>query len=227
MADQTLVRRARIAVACLGAVIVTDLVAVLADYQLLRALRARTTGAGIATGPVEIEEGFVALTAFAQLATVVLTAIFFLRWFHRAYASLGELGESGLKYSPGWAVGGFFVPFLNLVRPREVMLELWKRASRLWSERSDLVLGQPQPKKWVDAWWTSFLAASLLGNVAGRMALNAEERLAQITAARVGLAADVVDFAAALVAIALVRNVTRLLAPLLRGAAPHSSPAPL
>lgn len=226
MSDQTLIRRARIAVACLCVVIVADLVAVLADYRLLQALRARTTGAGIATGSVEMEEGFAAFMALVQLAAVLLTAIFFLRWFHRAYASLGELGESGLKYSPRWAVGGFFVPILNLFRPREVMMELWTRASRLWSERRELVAGQGPPKKIVDAWWMTFLAASILGNVAGRMALNAEERLAQILATRVGLAADVVDLAAALVAIALVRNVSRLLAPLLRGAA-RTSPAPL
>ena len=227
MPDQALVRRARIAVACLCAVVLADATAVFADYRLLRALRARTTGAGIATGTVEMEEGFAAFMGLVQVAAVLLTAIFFLGWFHRAYASLGDLGESGLRYSPRWAVGGFFIPILNLFRPREVMMELWTRAERLWSERRELVAGLEPPKKIVDAWWMSFLAASILGNVAGRMALNAEERLAQILATRVGLAADLVDFAAAFVAIALVQNVTRLVAPLLRGAAPHSSPAPL
>jgi hypothetical protein len=105
------------------------------------------------------------------------------------------------------------------------MRELWERASALWAERPEQVAGHAPPRKLLDAWWFSFLAASVLGNVAGRMALRAEDRLAEILAARVGLAADVLDFAAALVAIALVRNVTALLAPLLRGSALRTSPS--
>ncbi|MFC1995866.1 DUF4328 domain-containing protein [Chloroflexota bacterium] len=44
----------------------------------------------------------------------VITAVLFYMWIHRAHRNLPSLGVSGLKYSPGWAVGGFFIPILNL-----------------------------------------------------------------------------------------------------------------
>src|SRR5689334_7274535 len=59
----------------------------------------------------------------AKLALLVATAVAFLIWFHRAHKNLPALGARELKYTPGWAVGGFFVPLLNLVRPADVMRE--------------------------------------------------------------------------------------------------------
>ena len=53
------------------------------------------------------------------------TSVAFLFWFHRVQKNLPALGGRELKYTPGWAVGGFFVPFLNLVRPIQVMREVW------------------------------------------------------------------------------------------------------
>ena len=39
------------------------------------------------------------------------------------------LGANNLKYTPKWAVGCFFVPFLNLVMPYQVVREIWKASN--------------------------------------------------------------------------------------------------
>ncbi|HEV8486769.1 MAG TPA: DUF4328 domain-containing protein [Blastocatellia bacterium] len=50
----------------------------------------------------------------------------FLIWIYRVHRNLPALGVVRPRYSPGWAVGWFFVPIMNLVRPYDVLGELWK-----------------------------------------------------------------------------------------------------
>lgn len=43
----------------------------------------------------------------------------FLVWFWLAYRNLDAL-DLRRRYGTGWAIGGWFVPFLNLARPKQV-----------------------------------------------------------------------------------------------------------
>src|SRR6478735_8387327 len=38
-------------------------------------------------------------------------------WIYRAHANLREAGVAELRYSPGWSVGSFLVPLVNLAVP--------------------------------------------------------------------------------------------------------------
>jgi hypothetical protein len=56
------------------------------------------------------------------LATIVA----FLMWVHRAYLNLARAGAPGLRFTPGWAVGYWFVPVLNIVRSKQILDDLWR-----------------------------------------------------------------------------------------------------
>ncbi len=60
-----------------------------------------------------------------QILIWIRTAIAFLIWFHRVNKNLPSLRQTGLIFTPGWAVGFFFVPFFNLVRPFQAMRAAW------------------------------------------------------------------------------------------------------
>ncbi|MSP62794.1 MAG: DUF4328 domain-containing protein [Myxococcales bacterium] len=83
------------------------------------------TGPGLSAGaPSMLLRGTAALESLAAFASFIV----FLVWLHRACAGArSELGAI-MPYSPGWAVGWFFVPFANLVMPYKVMRAL-KQAS--------------------------------------------------------------------------------------------------
>jgi hypothetical protein len=60
-------------------------------------------------------------------ATVVLLGLIagaacFIPWFHRAYKNL--MTWHATRFRSGWAIGAWFVPFLNLVRPYQIAKEL-------------------------------------------------------------------------------------------------------
>lgn len=107
--------------------------------------------------------------AVVYLATIVL----FLCWIGRAYRNVGALSTRKSRFAPGWAVGSWFVPFLNLVRPYQIVRETW------WvsSSPSDADRAEPgcTPKapaivKW---WWAVFLISGSFGQMVSRKALSA------------------------------------------------------
>jgi hypothetical protein len=90
-----------------------------------------------------------------SVAFGALTAAAFLTWLHRARANLPALGIADARWSPGWAVGWWFGPGMNLIRPYQVIAEVWRASdpeapAAGWRARPvSAVLG------W---WWALFLA---------------------------------------------------------------------
>src|SRR5947209_8456564 len=50
----------------------------------------------------------------AQVLLRLTTVVVFGMWIYRANHNVRALGARELRYTPGWAVGWFFVPILNL-----------------------------------------------------------------------------------------------------------------
>src|SRR4051812_38912574 len=63
------------------------------------------------------------LLELVQLALFIATVVTFLRWLHRAVRLAGTI-DADVGVTPGWAVGYWFVPFLNLYRPYQVVNHL-------------------------------------------------------------------------------------------------------
>lgn len=84
--------------------------------------------ASLGKSPAEVEPRAVELLGvvgfFAWTVSFVIAAVCFLRWKHRAYANLPALGSPAPRYSPGWTVGSYFVPILNLFRPYRAMKDV-------------------------------------------------------------------------------------------------------
>lgn len=86
----------------------------------------------------------------------------FLLWFSRAYRNLPSLGAAELKSSANEALLSFFIPFVNLVRPFQLIKEIWRG--------SDLSVVDPGQKVVFSAalvgyWWT-FLWISIVLRIA-------------------------------------------------------------
>jgi hypothetical protein len=139
--------------------------------------------------------------AVVQLLTLVVTGIVWLVWQHRGQANLVAARASGLRFTPGWAVGWWFVPFANLVKPFQTMRELWKASggeedwghSRTWP-----VIG------W---WWAAWLATGVLGRIGGAVVGRATTLEALRSGSRVLLLTQLVLLAGAILAIVLIRSV--------------------
>src|SRR5262245_32322284 len=72
------------------------------------------------------------LFGLQQLVQLVAVILFFV-WLHRVHVAVRQ--EQGTtKYTPGMAVGGWFIPFANFALPMLSMQDIWQR--KMGSDRS-------------------------------------------------------------------------------------------
>lgn len=111
--------------------------------------------------PVVIAQVFLIL--FSVIVRLV-GFILFLMWFRRAYKNIQIIGYK-TPYTDGWAVGGFFVPFINLFYPYEIMKTIWQKM-RLTAEGNNIThyLGSG-----IYGWWWAFwLFSNISSSIAGQ-----------------------------------------------------------
>jgi len=189
-------------------VIIVTIISVVSDSMQIQLLSRAQAGLSISEAEAIANDSRQATIGYIYFTVFVFTAIAFCVWIHRAHRNLPALGNRDLKYSPGWAVGAFFVPILSLFRPYQITKEIWKA--------SDPYIGTGG-KDWQDApvspliiwWWITFLISSYAGYISLRMSLSAKTIDDFLSLSFVTLTTDIVDILAAILAIALVRAIDR------------------
>lgn len=140
---------------------------------------------------VDRADTWVAVALIASSVALVLTAVAWLAWQHRA-ASLLQTRTRGWRGDPARGVVVWLIPVANLVAPLLVVAELVRGAGL----RMPLTLG---------AWWLSWLAAAVLAGFGTKHPdVLADQRLPDGLA----VAGDVLTVAAGLLAIGIVRHLT-------------------
>jgi hypothetical protein len=128
----------------------------------------------------------------------LFTAISFCRWIIKAHRRVREFGAQGMTISPGWAVGYFFVPFLNLVLPYRAMKELWQA-----SESASKWMKRPVPGL-LPLWWALWITAGVLGQYSLRLSMQTTTIESLKSATIVGLFDAAIGLSLNLVALRLV-----------------------
>ena len=81
-----------------------------------------------------------------------MCGVLFITWLFRRRTGARDLDRDlHASTSPGWAIGGWFVPFLNLWRPLQMVLDVFRGASG----SATALLGPV-------AWWVTLLTARVL-----------------------------------------------------------------
>jgi hypothetical protein len=141
----------------------------------------------------------------------IVTGITFLKWIYRAYKNIQGFGAEGLRFSPGWAVGYYFIPILSLIRPVQVMSEIWRASDdpRNWPKR---------PGSWlIVSWWTLFLIYTGVTQVSLEIAIQASTNDQWTLAAMLAIAGDLFSIPLSIAALRLVTEVYRRQKALVEG----------
>jgi hypothetical protein len=194
----------------LGVFTLVTLVAVVSDLLEATTLsRQLHDPAGLVQAQAVASDSRQALLASLQLAAYLVTAVAFLVWFHRAYANLPALGIEPLPFAPGWTVGAWLVPVLNLIRPKQIMDAIWRgsdpgrpRYDPFWCTGSVRIL--------VHLWWAVFVVSWLVDRTTAVLLGEESTTTGVLRAGSIGtLAADVLDLVLVGLCFELVRQATR------------------
>jgi hypothetical protein len=97
---------------------------------------------------------------YSGITTVAM--VFFYLWVYRTCKNLYAFEAGKPKYSPGWSVGWFFIPVVNLVMPFLVMLEILKKSGTKNTETT--AGGENKPSLlWIILWWALHLISLAVG----------------------------------------------------------------
>lgn len=141
-----------------------------------------------------------------ELGSMVTTGILFLTWMRRAYNNLPAFGMEEPKYSPGWAMWGFLVPFLNLIRPYQVMKELWRASDPDVRPGPGWVNVRVSPL--VGWWWGTYLLMNFVASLAVRIALEGGTEAGDIlVVTQLDVASSALTIPAAVFAAGVVREI--------------------
>jgi len=196
--------QALVGLLALGAVV--DLLGLLTGWRYAAGIQGLLSDPLADASAVSGVERVYALLGGAQLLTSGCTIVLWLVWQYRTYGAVRDLGAPGLlRYSQGWSVGAWFVPFVNLVRPLRMVDDLWTGADPDLPEHGPLTAGPGS--RLVPAWWGAFLLGEVLNRITGRLPGETLEDLH--TAALLGMANDLAWLVAGGLALVLVHRLSQ------------------
>ena len=135
----------------------------------------------------------------------IFTGVVFFIWIYRVYGNLPALGARYLRFTPGWAVGWFFIPFMNLFRPYQVVQEIWKASNPFYADDHSWKTTRSSPLiRW---WWILFLISTISGSFVAKVSGFEIEPKVFHQLARIKLISDGLDIVAAILAILVVRAI--------------------
>jgi hypothetical protein len=148
------------------------------------------------------------ILALLQLPVFLATSIVFLVWLNLSYKNLYVLRPSFLKFSSGWAVGYWFIPFLNLWKPFQVVREVWWESDpEIPQDQMFLTESLHSAPTYMGVWWAFWLGSNIANNIAGRMFdLEGTDNIA--AAGVVFVVTSMLSITAAILAILVVRDIT-------------------
>lgn len=134
----------------------------------------------------------------------IVSAIFILRWIHRANSNARHLGAEHMEFTPGWSIGYYFVPFLHLWKPYQAMSELWRASNRPSDWKYQVV-------SWLlPIWWALWICSNLLGHTIMKFSKEATELSEFMDLNMMVQISNVIAIPLALVFMALVSSIHRM-----------------
>jgi hypothetical protein len=162
------------------------------------------------------------IAAGLYFVAFVLAAVFFILWLHRAYSNLPALGVPKRRFDSNAAIWPWFVPILNLWRPKQVANDVWRGSNPAVASRELNLVPGPVPAL-LGFWWAGYIVTNALAGRAARLwwdtptaedagysALQGDTSGADSirAAASLELVAVCVDLVAAILAILVIRQLT-------------------
>lgn len=165
--------------------------------------------AGAACTPAEAQalELSEMVLGIVQFGVFWATSIMFLVWLHGAYKYTSTFASTPLQFTPGWAVGWWFVPILSWWKPYQAMRELWQAS--MPSADSTNPAQPPKFARMLVWWWVAYLTMNAVSAIETRSYNAASTVNDIINASWISMGSIGVTIVAAMLTIYVVRTIDR------------------
>jgi hypothetical protein len=181
-------------------------VASLAEYRLVS--RLVDDPLLVSVSQLETSDDRQLVIGLIWILALVVTGIVFIVWMRRVYDNVRTLGSAPPRYSRGWTIGGWLVPFLSLVRPKQIMNDLWRASDPGLPSQAGNEWQQQRPSPLLAVWWALWLVGGFLGWILFSSRDTSDPESFRFLAG-IDVAADLIMAAAAAAAFGVVALLTR------------------
>ncbi|MCZ6749577.1 MAG: DUF4328 domain-containing protein [bacterium] len=182
-------------------------VAVMSDWQEILLLQAIQESGSYSEEALTESDTRQVTIAGMQVVMYAVAAIAFLLWVYRANRQVRVLGAAGLRFTPGWAVGWWFVPVMNLFRPYQVVKEVWLASAPGAVPEGGEDWKQGRAPGLLGWWWGLVILEWVVGRISMQLSVQADTLDALLAASQATLAVDLLDLVLTALAILVVRGI--------------------
>jgi hypothetical protein len=152
---------------------------------------------------INASDTFIIAVNVAHIIIVILSIVFFIMWFRRAYYNLHTLPWHNARYTEGWAAGSWFVPVINLWWPYQIMMDIWRGTQHALKER----LGEPRSAAIVGWWWALHIITNFYNYISSRIGWDAEDNIdSLLTSTKVDFIGEILSIPAIIITIILIQR---------------------
>ena len=162
----------------LGAAILFSVVNIYSDIKDISFLSNNVESGGVLYyDDSSVEYFLISISQLLYIIVFFISLIIYFIWIRQAYRNLYSLQLKPTEYSSAWAIGAYFVPFLNLVRPYTMMKEIWYGSQPVSDETnfhsSESHFGLSS-SGFIKLWWGAFLFDQFITIRSLRFGMKAE-----------------------------------------------------
>jgi len=170
------------------------------QYYLLIDVQANAASIDVST--LETSDLLRSVINSVNFIMMIVSIIFFIMWFRRAYFNLHCLSWHNARHSEGWAAGSWFVPIISLFWPYQIMEDIWKGTQNAIREK----FGEPQSIAIVGWWWALYLVNNFFGYIIAFANGSAAEVDELLTATKVEFFGEIISIAAIIITIRMIQS---------------------
>lgn len=197
-------QRAKNAIMLIWIVLAFEIISLLSGYLQYDLLQQFIAGAEISEETATANDLREQVISIFYLIAYIISVITFILWFRRAYFNL-HLKVKYLNHTEGWAVGGWFVPFISLYRPYQIMKELYQETKDLLNKKG-IAFNQNFSTGALGWWWALWLFNGFVGQILFRYSLNAESIEEISTSSVLSIFSNIIGIPLALITVKVIKD---------------------
>jgi hypothetical protein len=196
--------RAKFAVGLIWVVLILDILSLISGYLQYDLLQTFASGGEISNETIESNDSREQIIGLFYLIAFIISAVTFILWFRRAYFNLHQK-INYLSHSEGWAAGSWFVPFISLYRPYQIMKELYQETADLL-KRNNIRVNSNFTTSLLGWWWGLWLLSNAIGQFVFRYSNNAVTIDELTTSTIASMIGNLVSIPLALITIKVIQD---------------------
>jgi hypothetical protein len=201
-------QRAKYAIMLIWIVLTIDIMSLISSFFQYNLIQTVVNGGFISTEEANANDTREQIIGVIYMIVYIISAVTFIQWFRRAYFNL-HLRANELSQSEGWAAGSWFVPFVNLYRPYQIMKELFYETKSLLMQNG-ISINDNFTSSSLGLWWTLWVTNNIVGNIVFKHSLKAES-IDELTLSTIGsMIVNVIGIPLAIVTIRIIKDYSRV-----------------